>query len=119
MFSATIASISFKMKKSAKWAGVDRGALVLIENGIEPVFSVGDFDSVNDEERQILKNQLNIHPVKAEKDDTDLALGVEKAVEQGYSEIIIYGATGGKIRSFHGRGSNFTEITISRTTHST
>ena len=92
----------FKRKKSAKWAGVDRGALVLIENGIEPVFSVGDFDSVNDEERQILKNQLNIHPVKAEKDDTDLALGVEKAVEQGYSEINIYGATGGRLDHFMG-----------------
>lgn len=88
MFSATIASISFKMKKSAKWAGVDRGALVLIENGIEPVFSVGDFDSVNDEERQILKNQLNIHPVKAEKDDTDLALGVEKQLNKGILRLL-------------------------------
>ena len=30
------------------------------------------------EERLQLKHELNIKPVKAEKDDTDLALGVEK-----------------------------------------
>ena len=56
---------------------------------------MGDFDSVNDEEREILKT-LNIHPVKAEKDDTDLALGVEQAIQKGYTEIDIYGATGGR-----------------------
>ncbi|MCE3398877.1 thiamine diphosphokinase, partial [Staphylococcus aureus] len=75
----------FKLEQQSQWAGIDRGALILVENGIEPVFSVGDFDSVNEEERHILKDQLNIHPVKAEKDDTDLALGVQKAVQQGYS----------------------------------
>lgn len=68
-------------RKEEDWAGIDRGALVLLEQGIKPVFSVGDFDSVNDEERHILKEQLNIRPVKAEKDDTDLALGVEQAVQ--------------------------------------
>lgn len=92
----------FKMEQHSHWAGIDRGALILVENGIEPVFSVGDFDSVNEEERLILKDQLNIHPVKAEKDDTDLALGVQKAVEQGYSSITIYGATGGRLDHFMG-----------------
>ena len=92
----------FMMEQHSHWAGIDRGALILVENGIEPVFSVGDFDSVNEEERLILKDQLNIHPVKAEKDDTDLALGVQKAVEQGYSSITIYGATGGRLDHFMG-----------------
>lgn len=92
----------FMMEQHSHWAGIDRGALILVENGIEPVFSVGDFDSVNEEERLILKDQLNIHPVKAEKDDTDLALGVQKAVEQGYSLITIYGATGGRLDHFMG-----------------
>ena len=62
---------------------------------------MGDFDSVNDEEREILKT-LNIHPVKAEKDDTDLALGVEQAIQKGYTEIDIYGATGGRLDHFMG-----------------
>ncbi|KAA3422201.1 thiamine diphosphokinase, partial [Streptococcus pneumoniae] len=63
------------MRRTEPWGGIDRGTLILSEQGIVPVFSVGDFDSVNDEEREILKKTLNIHPVKAEKDDTDLALG--------------------------------------------
>ncbi|PTH41321.1 thiamine diphosphokinase [Staphylococcus capitis] len=92
----------FKLEQQSQWAGIDRGALILVENGIEPVFSVGDFDSVNEEERHILKDQLNIHPVKAEKDDTDLALGVQKAVQHGYSTITIYGATGGRLDHFMG-----------------
>ena len=60
-------------------------------------FSVGDFDSVSEEERLQLKHELNIKPVKAEKDDTDLALGVEEAVNRGFTEIHIYGATGGRL----------------------
>ena len=62
--------------KQDHWGGIDRGALILINHSINPVFSVGDFDSVSEEERLQLKHELNIKPVKAEKDDTDLALGV-------------------------------------------
>lgn len=65
-------------------------------------FSVGDFDSVSEEERLQLKHELNIKPVKAEKDDTDLALGVEEAVNRGFTEIHIYGATGGRLDHFMG-----------------
>ncbi|EHJ07440.1 thiamine diphosphokinase [Staphylococcus simiae] len=85
-----------------KWAGVDRGALILLEHDITPFFSVGDFDSVNEVERKLLQEQLNIKPVKAEKADTDLALAVEKAVALGFDEITVYGATGGRLDHFFG-----------------
>ena len=49
-----------------------------------------------------IKHELNIKPVKAEKDDTDLALGVEEAVNRGFTEIHIYGATGGRLDHFMG-----------------
>ena len=75
----------FSKLSTEPWGGIDRGTLILSEHSIVPVFSVGDFDSVNDEEREILKKTLNIHPVKAEKDDTDLALGVEQAIQKGYT----------------------------------
>ncbi len=52
---------------------------------------------MNDEERLMLMQNLHIEPVEAEKDDTDLALGVAQAVERGYTEITIYGATGGRL----------------------
>ena len=60
---------------NSNWAGIDRGALILVKQGIQPIFSVGDFDSVNNEERLMLMKNLQIEPVEAEKDDTDLALG--------------------------------------------
>ncbi|MGW9855664.1 thiamine pyrophosphokinase [Staphylococcus hominis] len=95
-------SYIFSQLSTESWGGIDRGTLILSEQNIVPIFSVGDFDSVNDEEREILKKTLNIHPVKAEKNDTDLALGVEQAIQKGYTEINIYGATGGRLDHFMG-----------------
>ena len=92
----------FEKEKDSNWAGIDRGALILVKQGIQPIFSVGDFDSVNNEERLMLMKNLQIEPVEAEKDDTDLALGVAQAVERGYTEITIYGATGGRLDHFMG-----------------
>ena len=92
----------FEKEKDSNWAGIDRGALILVKQGIQPIFSVGDFDSVNDEERLMLMQNLHIEPVEAEKDDTDLALGVEEAVNRGFTEIHIYGATGGRLDHFMG-----------------
>ncbi|WP_105993010.1 thiamine diphosphokinase [Staphylococcus simulans] len=89
-------------KADEEWGGIDRGALILVEHDIQPIFSLGDFDSVTEEERIDLKNQLDIHPVKAEKADTDLGLGVREAVECGFNEINIYGATGGRLDHFLG-----------------
>lgn len=36
--------------KQAAWAGVDRGVLHLLKQGIIPEMAFGDFDSVNQEE---------------------------------------------------------------------
>lgn len=89
-------------KSEEIWCGVDRGALILYQNNIEPEFTIGDFDSINDEERQLLTDKFGINPVQAEKDDTDLAIAVEEAVKRGYLEIYIYGATGGRLDHFMG-----------------
>ncbi|MBF7017315.1 thiamine diphosphokinase [Staphylococcus durrellii] len=89
-------------KKDEEWGGVDRGVLILIQNDINPVFTIGDFDSVTAEERQMLIDSFGINPVNAEKDDTDLAIAVEEAVKRGYLEIYIYGATGGRLDHFMG-----------------
>ena len=86
--------------------GVDRGALILLKHQII-LFSVGDFDSVSKEERQLLTEQLQIKPVQAEKADTDLALAVDKAVALGFDSITIYGATGGRLDHFLGQFSYY------------
>ncbi len=85
-----------------EWIGVDRGTLELLNHQIMPIAAVGDFDSVTNEELHQIKKQIEIDPVKKEKDDTDLALAVNLAVELGYAEIRIYGATGGRLDHFMG-----------------
>ncbi|MEC5300355.1 thiamine diphosphokinase [Staphylococcus shinii] len=86
----------------ADWIGIDRGTLMLLEAGITPQFAVGDFDSITQEEKSFIKQQIEINPYNSEKDDTDLALGIDQAVQSGYKEIHVYGATGGRLDHFLG-----------------
>ena len=74
----------------------------MIESGIMPQFAVGDFDSITKEEKDYLAEKLAINPYHSEKDDTDLALGIDQAIHSGYSEICVYGATGGRLDHFMG-----------------
>lgn len=92
----------FETLKDAEWGGVDRGTKILLEQGIQPIFTVGDFDSVTDEERAWISERIDISPVPAEKADTDLGLAVAESVALGYQEIAIYGATGGRLDHFMG-----------------
>ncbi|MDW8570821.1 thiamine diphosphokinase [Staphylococcus shinii] len=86
----------------ADWIGIDRGTLMLLEAGITPQFAVGDFDSITQEEKSFIEQQIEINPYNSEKDDTDLALGIDQAVQSGYKEIHVYGATGGRLDHFLG-----------------
>lgn len=63
--------------------GVDRGALYLIEAGLELDHAVGDFDSVSQEEFALIQaKSRSIHRSPAEKDDTDMELALVMAMEQ-------------------------------------
>ena len=88
--------------KNVDWIGVDRGTLELVNNQIKTVSAVGDFDSVNEQELEQIRKAIDVYPVKKEKDDTDLALAVNLAVDMGYTEIEIYGATGGRLDHYMG-----------------
>lgn len=49
------------------WVGVDRGVLALLDAGIMPKRAFGDFDSIDEQELQQLKNKLphiDIWPAK-------------------------------------------------------
>lgn len=89
-------------RADADWIGIDRGALILLEAGITPQFAVGDFDSITQEERSFIEQQIEINPYNSEKNDTDLALGIDQAVQSGYKEIHVFGATGGRLDHFLG-----------------
>ena len=41
-----------ELPSSNLWCGVDKGALYLLNNGINPILSCGDFDSITLEQRK-------------------------------------------------------------------
>lgn len=82
-----------------QWIGVDRGTLHLLQHGITPLFAVGDFDSLTDEEFAQVRAQVpKLHQAPAEKDDTDTELAVKLAlVQPQVTAVTLVGATGGRL----------------------
>lgn len=70
----------------------DGGYTYLKELGIEPDVLLGDFDSLSlvPEHEHLVRHS----PIK---DDTDMALAVAYAVEQGYRRFFLYGGLGGRL----------------------
>ncbi|KAA0547980.1 thiamine diphosphokinase [Bacillus sp. BGMRC 2118] len=84
--------------ENVSWIGVDRGLLYLLNQGIIPIKGIGDFDSVSKVEMEWLNTtykEFMLSP--AEKDETDLELALNWAIEQKPSKIIVFGATGGRL----------------------
>lgn len=80
------------------WIGVDRGTLFLLRNGIFPQHAFGDFDSVsNDERKNIMNSSIKVNQYQSEKDATDMELALEWALKQNPEQILIFGATGGRL----------------------
>lgn len=68
---------------------------------VEPDIIIGDFDSVNEQERaaiESLKEQVPelIIQLPPEKDDTDMLAGIKHGLELGYRDFRIYAGTGGR-----------------------
>ena len=84
--------IDFTADKSDLIIGADRGYLNLIKQGIKPHIVMGDFDSYTGE---IECDDIVKFPKV--KDDTDSAIAIKYAVEQGYKRIVVYGAIGGDL----------------------
>lgn len=82
---------------SGDYIGVDRGVYQLLKLGITPTFCYGDYDSVNDKERDFIESKLKIHAVNSEKDYTDSELALFELVDKGYKKIDVYGALGDRI----------------------
>lgn len=83
------------------WVGVDRGVSILLENGIVPQLSFGDFDSVSGEEwEEIQKRLKKINKFLPEKDETDMELALNWGLEQKCKKIQIFGGTGGRLDHF-------------------
>lgn len=87
-----------EIQKEDLIVGVDRGALHLIRNQITPHICLGDFDSVNEEERQEIEMNCNefisCDPVM--KDLTDTEMAFNWALEQHPEEIWVMGGLGSR-----------------------
>lgn len=69
---------------------------------IEPDIILGDFDSVNEAQREAIlamKEQVpdRVIALKPEKDDTDMLAALKLGLKMGYDYFLIYGATGGRL----------------------
>jgi thiamine pyrophosphokinase len=85
----------------AIWAGVDRGVMTLLSKGIKPQYAFGDFDSVTTEELMFMEKQIeHLHKFIPEKDETDMELALNWALEQNPNEIRVFGGTGGRLDHF-------------------
>lgn len=77
--------------------GVDKGALELLKNNIEVDLAVGDFDSVTEEELEIIKSNVKeIKLLNKEKDDTDLEHVFSHYINKE-DRVICYGVLGNRI----------------------
>ena len=86
------------------WCGVDKGALYLINNGINPILSCGDFDSITLEQRKEVEEKSKYFKVKSSEDLTDAEFALEHILElfEKVEVIDIYGATGRRLDHFFG-----------------
>ncbi len=86
------------------WCGVDKGALYLLNKGVNPILSCGDFDSITSEERNEVKEKSKYFKVKNSEDLTDAEFALEHILElfEEVEVIDIYGATGRRLDHFFG-----------------
>lgn len=77
----------------------DRGLDFFRKNGITPDIADGDFDSLSVEGKKYLENLKNTEIIRLqpEKDDTDTQSTLNLAIAKGAENILILGATGGRI----------------------
>lgn len=79
---------------------VDGGIGFFIKNHLKPAYWLGDMDSAPEGDTiaavHLELSEERFCKVPVMKDDTDMALAVEKALEAGCEEILIFGVIGGQ-----------------------
>ncbi len=78
--------------------GADGGTLHLLAVERKPDVVVGDLDSLPQETvASLVAAGVSVERHKPEKDQTDLELALERALEDGADEIVLVGALGGRL----------------------
>ena len=86
------------------WCGVDKGALYLLNKGVSPILSCGDFDSITLDQRKEVEEKSKYFKVKNSEDLTDAEFALKNLLElfNEVEVIDIYGATGRRLDHFFG-----------------
>ena len=77
--------------------GVDKGCIYLLENNIPVSKAVGDFDSLNEQEKIIVERFFEKEQLQCEKDDTDTEHALRMAVAMKPDKIVMLGCTGTRL----------------------
>lgn len=80
------------------WIGADKGSSRLVEANISLDLAIGDFDSITEVELIRVKKyakKIKVFPI--EKDETDLDLAILEAIALKPDNLVIFGATGGRM----------------------
>ncbi len=91
-----------KQPESRCIIAVDKGMEFLYEHKIMPSYIVGDFDSVKAEVADYYRNETTVpirefNPIK---DASDTEIAIRMAITLGCTELLILGATGGRLDHF-------------------
>ena len=77
--------------------GADGGTRHALDLGLRPSLIIGDLDSVTFDLEGLARAGTRIIRHPKDKNETDLELALEQAVELGHREIVILGALGGRL----------------------
>lgn len=88
--------LPFSVKKSDYIIAADEGYDYVCNLGLIPDELLGDFDSLDGAEEIKLGSSTAFTKYPVEKDDTDSAIAVKKAIGKGYRNLFLFGASGGK-----------------------
>ena len=94
-----VASLPYHGKYEAgDFIGVDYGASYLFHRDIEMIAVIGDFDSLPERDYQAISmsdiEMIRLNPIK---DETDLAVAINYAIANSYTNINVYGALGHRV----------------------
>ena len=90
-------NITEKPEKNDICIAADSGYKNAKQLKVSPDILVGDFDSLSDEDKSNIPEDIKIITVPAEKDFTDTQLAVKTAIENGATNIIIIGGLNGRL----------------------
>jgi thiamine pyrophosphokinase len=94
---------------------VDGGTHHILELGLSPSIIIGDLDSLSDGEKKIVEERkIRTLIFSADKDETDLELALNYAVESGYQDVLLVGALGRRLDQTLGNLSLLTNPSLSK-----